>query len=218
MKYTAIILAAGSGKRTGLEENKILYKIHKKRVVDYSLNFFENDQDCVEIILVINAENILQFSDVKTTKISQVIFGGDSRQESVRNSLKYIQENYVLIHDAARPFIPKKGVEELKSLLPEYSSLSLGIKVTDTIQKVHHGYIYETLDRDILIATQTPQAFHKDKLIEAHYLALEQGFEANDDTTLLLELLNIPALFVEGDKRNIKFTRIDDLSLLEVIL
>jgi len=218
MKYTAIILAAGSGTRTGLKVNKILQKIHEKSVLNYSINFFENDHECNQIILVVNANDFALLSNLKISKNSNVILGGNTRQESVYNSLQHIHEKFVLVHDAARPFIPKKGVEELKHELLKHSSLTLGVKVTDTIQKIHDGYVFETLNRNSLIATQTPQAFHLDKLIEAHNLAVKNGFEATDDTTLLLELLDIPALFVKGDTRNIKFTTIEDLKLLEVIL
>lgn len=218
MKYTAIILAAGSGTRSGLKENKILFKIDGKRVVDFSINFFENDDDCSSIILVINEQNIDEFFIPDKSKIVKIIFGGNTRQKSVYNSLKFIEEKYVLIHDAARPFIPKKSVEELKLKLLDYSSLTLGVRVTDTIQRVDDSFVYETLNRDHLMATQTPQAFHKDKLIEAHALAIKNNVEATDDTTLLLTLLDIPAFFVEGDKKNIKFTNIDDLTFLEVIL
>lgn len=218
MKYTAIILAGGSGKRSGLKENKILLKIHDKKVVDYSINFFENDNDCTGIILVINKNDYNHFFNAKYSKIYKIIFGGITRQKSVFNSLDFIEEKYVLIHDAARPFIPKECVENLKLNLSDYSSLTLGVRVSDTIQRVEGSFVCDTLDRNHLIATQTPQAFHKDQLIKAHMLASANNIEATDDTTLLLNLLNIPAFFVEGDKRNIKFTNIDDLLFLEVIL
>ncbi len=218
MKYSAIILAAGSGKRSGLKDNKILLKIHEKRIVDFSIKYFENDVDCSQIILVINRNDFNHFDILKNSKINQVIFGGLTRQKSVYNSLEFIEEEYVLIHDAARPYIPKESVEILKRNLSRYSSLTLGVKVSDTIQRVENSFVNETLDRNQLIATQTPQAFHKSKLIEAHKLALQKNIESTDDTTLLLELLNIPAFFVEGDKKNIKFTNMDDLLFLEVIL
>ncbi len=218
MKYSAIILAAGSGKRSGLKDNKILLKIHEKRIVDFSIKYFENDVDCSQIILVINRNDFNHFDIPKNSKINQVIFGGLTRQKSVYNSLEFIEEKYVLIHDAARPYIPKESVEILKRNLSRYSSLTLGVKVSDTIQRVENSFVNETLDRNQLIATQTPQAFHKSKLIEAHKLALQKNIESTDDTTLLLELLNIPAFFVEGDKKNIKFTNMDDLLFLEVIL
>lgn len=218
MKYSVIILAAGSGSRTGLNYNKILYKINGKRVIDYSLNFFENDLDCSQIILVVNPQDISAFSIGNNSKISNIIFGGKTRQESVRNSLKYIDENYVLIHDSARPFIPIESIENMKEYLLDKSSLTLGVPVTDTIQKVAYGFVTETIDRKPLIATQTPQAFHRDVLVKAHFMAFEQNFEATDDTTLLLGMLDIKAFVVPGDQRNIKFTNISDAKFLEVVL
>jgi 2-C-methyl-D-erythritol 4-phosphate cytidylyltransferase len=218
MKYSAIILAAGKGLRTGLSYNKILQKIHGKYLIDYSIDFFLNDEDCAQIILVVSKENQRQFLLSKKSKISHVILGGNLRQESVFSSLSFIQEKYVFIHDGARPFIPKKSVAEMKRNIVDYASITLGVFVTDTIQRVKQGFVEETLNREQLIFTQTPQAFHKDQLVRAHHLAREQKYIGTDDASLLLKFLDTKALVVKGDKRNLKFTSIDDLPYLEVIL
>lgn len=218
MKYSAIILAAGSGKRSGLEFNKILYEINGKKIIDYSLNFFQNALDCTQIILVAAKGEIDSFSRMFQNQKIEVVVGGETRQESVRLALDYVNNDYVLIHDGARPFIPKDGVKKLLLGLEENDSATLGVKAKDTIQEIEGNRIVRTLDRDRLILTQTPQGFMKDKLVRAHNLALKHEFVGTDDTVLLDEFLKIKALFVEGDYRNIKFTTIEDIEFLEVVL
>ncbi|MBN2605242.1 MAG: 2-C-methyl-D-erythritol 4-phosphate cytidylyltransferase [Bacilli bacterium] len=218
MKYSAIILAAGSGKRSGLEFNKILYEINGKKIIDYSLDFFQTDADCVQVILVSSRQEIDSFSRMFQNEKIEVVVGGETRQESVRLALEYVQNDVVLVHDGARPFIPREGVNKLLLGLEENDSVTLGVKAKDTIQEIEGNRIVRTLDRDRLILTQTPQGFKKDKLLRAHNLAFKHEFEGTDDTVLLDEFLKIKALFVEGDYRNIKFTTIEDIEFLEVIL
>jgi len=218
MKYSAIILAAGKGTRTGLKHNKILHEINGKKIVDFSLNFFLNDKECSQIILAISSNDISVLKDYQNNEKVSMISGGNTRQESVFKSLQFLQENYVLVHDAARPFLPVKSIENLKSKLLDYPSVTLGIPVTDTIQRVDDDFAYEILDRSSLIATQTPQGFHTDKLIKAHKLAKENNYTGTDDTSLLLTFLDIKSYVIMGDYRNIKFTTKEDLSYLEVIV
>lgn len=218
MKYSAVVLAAGKGERTGLKMNKILYEILGKKVIDYSLDFFLNDQDCLQIILVINPDDFLALEHYQNHKKISIISGGKFRQESVYKSLQFLQQDYVIIHDGARPFISVDCFTDLKGKMFENSSVTLGVPITDTIQRVEGGYAKEILDRTALVSVQTPQGFHRDKLKEAHKLANKNGFIGTDDTSLLLEFLRIPAFVVAGDKRNIKFTTRDDIPYLEVIL
>jgi 2-C-methyl-D-erythritol 4-phosphate cytidylyltransferase len=218
MRYSAIILAAGSGKRSGLEFNKILYEINGKKIIDYSLDFFQADPNCIQMILVSSESEIDSFSRMFQNEKIEVVVGGETRQDSVRKALEYVNNDYVLIHDGARPFIPKEGVRKLLLGLEENDSVTLGVKAKDTIQEIEGNRIVRTLDRDRLILTQTPQGFMKDKLLRAHNLAFKHEFEGTDDTVLLDEFLKIKALFIEGDYRNIKFTTIEDIEFLEVIL
>jgi len=218
MKYSAVVLAAGQGTRTGLKHNKILHEINGKKIVDFSLNFFLNDKDCSQIILVIHSKEFSVLKDYQNCSKITMISGGNSRQESVYKSLQFLQEKFVLIHDAARPFLPVKSIKNLKDKLFDYPSVTLGVPVTDTIQRVDGDFAYEILDRTSLIATQTPQGFHTRKLIQAHELAREQKYTGTDDTSLLLKFLDIKSYVIMGDYRNIKFTTQEDLSYLEVIV
>ena len=126
--------------------------------------------------------------------------------------------DYVLIHDGARPYINKESVENLLLSLGNNDSVTLGVKVKETIQKVDGNTVVNTLERSNLIITQTPQGFKKSLITKAHDLAFDNGYIGTDDTVLLDKFLNIKATFVHGDYRNIKLTTIEDIKLLEVVL
>lgn len=218
MKYSAIILAAGSGKRTGLNLNKILYKINGKSVIKYSLDFFNNDKKCQDIVLVasnVDYDYCLKYFD--GNKVN-VVLGGSTRRDSVRLALRSAVCDYVLVHDGARPFITKLSVDQILVSLEENDSVTLGVKVKETIQEIDGNRVVKTLDRNKLIITQTPQGFNKEKLVKAHDIALRKGFYGTDDTILLEEFMGITASFILGDYRNIKLTTMEDIKLLEVIL
>lgn len=218
MKYSAIILAAGIGKRTGLNINKILYKIKGKSVIKYSLDFFNDDKNCQDIVLVasnIDYDYCLRHFDGNKVK---VVLGGSTRRDSVRLALRSAICDYVLVHDGARPFITKQSVDQILHSLEENDSVTLGVKVKETIQEIDGNRVVKTLDRNKLIITQTPQGFNKEKLVKAHDIALRKGFYGTDDTILLEQFMGITASFILGDYRNIKLTTIEDIKLLEVIL
>ena len=218
MKYSAIILAAGSGKRTGLKLNKILYEINGKSVIKYSIDFFIEDKNCRDIVLVastIDYDYCLRNFDGNKVK---VVLGGETRRDSVRLALRSAVCDYVLVHDGARPFITKESVDRILESLIHNDSVTLGVKVKETIQEIDGNRVVKTLDRSKLIITQTPQGFVKKKLIKAHDIALRKGYYGTDDTILLEEFMGIKASFILGDYRNIKLTTVEDIKLLEVIL
>ena len=218
MKYSAIILAAGSGLRTGLNSNKILIQINGRCVVDYSLKFFQNDPNCSEVILVVSKRDFKDLSAKYTDSITKVIIGGLYRQDSVYNALKIANNEYVMIHDGARPFILKSNVDDIFDHFEDYPSITLGVKVKDTVQQIQGNRVVKTLDRNSLILTQTPQGFEKNALIKAHELAKKDTYYGTDDTILVERYLGIMAYVVEGDYRNIKLTTLDDVDILEVVL
>jgi 2-C-methyl-D-erythritol 4-phosphate cytidylyltransferase len=218
VNFSVIILAAGSGKRTGLNHNKILLKIKGKRVIDYSLDFFKKYGKCNEIIIVSSSNDYDNFfKEFEHTNI-KVVQGGLTRTDSVRLALNKAVNDYVLIHDGARPFINEESINKLLISLENNDSVTLGVKVKDTIQEIDGSNITKTLDRSKLIITQTPQGFKKESLIKAHELALRDGYSGTDDTVLLEKYLGVKAKYIDGDYRNIKLTTIEDIKLLEVIL
>lgn len=218
MEFSVIILAAGSGTRTGLNYNKILYEVNGKRVIDYSIESFRKYHLIKNIYLVVSKHDFSFFESEYSTLVDGIIIGGNERQESVALGLSNVTTNYVIIHDGARPFLPDSSMQSIFSTIKSQKSITLGVKVKDTIQEVIDNKVKKTLDRANLIRVQTPQAFWTEEIKKAHELAVTENFLGTDDTILMEKFLGVHAYVVEGDYRNIKLTTKEDIKFLEVIL
>lgn len=178
MKYDAIIVAAGKGKRANLGFNKILFKMKNgKTVIENVLDIFLDDEDCKKIILVTDEEIISENKSVVVTK------GGEERTDSVENGLSLVESEYVLIHDGARPFLNKNALEEVKKKLEEKDAVVLGRQAQDTVKVVNGDKILSTIDRSHIFLAETPQAF-KTSLIKECY-AQRGDVKFTDDASLL---------------------------------
>ncbi|MDR0922274.1 MAG: 2-C-methyl-D-erythritol 4-phosphate cytidylyltransferase [Lactobacillales bacterium] len=223
MNYEVILLAAGLGKRMKVGKNKVLLEIGGKPVLQYSIDLFLADKECVQLILVVKEEEkaTIQKFLPKTDKKITLVTGGSERQYSVANGVASMlnAENIVLVHDGARPFLTSEGIQALQSALKESQVALLGVPVKDTIKKVRQGVVTATVPREILWQAQTPQAFHGETLKEVHTLAQAQGFLGTDDVSLVEEFLpEIPIQMVMGSYENIKLTTPEDLYLGEAII
>ncbi|MDI3310542.1 MAG: 2-C-methyl-D-erythritol 4-phosphate cytidylyltransferase [Thermoanaerobacterium sp.] len=225
MFISAIVVAAGKGRRMGTKLNKVFLKLNGKPVLYYTLNVFEKLSELNEIVLVVSNEDIdycrREIVDkYNFKKVKRIIAGGMERQESVFNGLKAVDSrcDIVMIHDGARPFIDKatlqKGIEESKV----HSAVGIAVPVKDTIKVVDDGnFVVATPDRTYLMAIQTPQIFEYKLIYEAHLKAMEDGFLGTDDT-VLVERLGHKVKLVEGSYRNIKITTPEDLIISEAFL
>ena len=108
MMYSAIILCAGSGKRTGLGYNKMFYQLQGETVYEKTVNVFLHDKRCEEIIIVCKKEEQSHFKKLLNKKCMKFVEGGKERQDSVYEGLKHVTSDYVMIHDGARPFVKKE--------------------------------------------------------------------------------------------------------------
>lgn len=225
MFISAIVVAAGKGRRMGTKLNKVFLKLNGKPVLYYTLNTFEKLSELDEIVLVVSNDDIdycrREIVDkYNFKKVKRIIAGGMERQESVFNGLKAVDSrcDIVMIHDGARPFIDKttlkKGIEESKV----YSAVGIAVPVKDTIKVVDDdNFVVATPDRTNLMAIQTPQIFDYKLIYDAHLKAMEDGFLGTDDT-VLVERLGHKVKLVEGSYRNIKITTPEDLIISEAFL
>jgi len=218
MNYSVIILAAGSGVRTGLDINKVLIEIKGKKVLDYSLDFFKNNEECKEIVLVCSEVDFNYIYSRYNDKVNVIITGGSSRQESVYKGLNKATYEYVLVHDSARPYLNSDCISALVDNLLETKATTLAVFSKDTIVKINGNRLGKTLERNELLLIQTPQGFLKDLLLEAHEKARNTGYIGTDDTSLIAKFTNVTPAFVMGDYRSIKLTTKDDIEILKVIL
>lgn len=229
--YAAVIPAAGSGTRFRAESGALpkQYRLLSGApVFQWSLTALAEHRDIQQIVLAVSkdmletAENCISEMPEGARQKIGLTLGGATRQESVYLGLQKLSDSshaapqFVLIHDAARPFLTKKMIDATIKSVTECGACTLAIPVTDTIKRVANGKIEETLDRSTLFLIQTPQAGRFDWLLEAHRKAAAERFATTDDAAIL-EYAGRQVSIVHGSRYNLKITNAEDLSISEVL-
>lgn len=224
-KYTAIVLAAGSGKRMNSKVHKQYLIIQDRPVLYYSLKAFE-DSAVDEIVLVVGKgeEKFCRKEIVDKygiSKVKAIVEGGKERYHSVFEGLKQTSDaDYVLIHDGARPFVNQKIIRRCMLEVPEYQACVVGMPVKDTIKIADEGgYAKQTPDRKNVWMIQTPQTFSYALIYEAYEEMLKTEDTAITDDAMVLERIKgKKSKLIEGSYRNIKITTPEDLLIANVYL
>lgn len=211
-KFGFIIAAGGSGSRMLDKGGKKQFRIlDNKPVWRWSADLAAEFKEICEIILVLPEEDFdlvkNNFKDIKLVK------GGASRPESVMNGLNACGCDYVMIHDAARPFVTREIIFNLINAVDEETGAIPVIPVADAIKKLDEGIITH-VNRDGLFITQTPQVFYRPKLIE---VIKNFGMQAKDEAEAWLDA-KLKLKFVEGAKLNFKITVPDDWRIAEALV
>ena len=219
-KFFGLILASGTGERTGLNIPKQFFEIKGKTLLEMSVDAFEQNELITDIIVVSHWDFMKETQDIidknNYKKVRKIIAGGQTRQQSSYNGVREIpDEAKVLIHDAVRPFVTQKIITDCVNALEKYDAIGVAIPCTDTIIQIDDGIIEDIPKREMLMQIQTPQAFKVDLLLEAHKKA--KSLEATDDCSLVLSLPHEVKL-VKGDKKYHKVTTIEDIKYLEGLL
>ncbi|MFB5284545.1 2-C-methyl-D-erythritol 4-phosphate cytidylyltransferase [Peribacillus sp. Hz7] len=221
MLYEVVIPAAGQGKRMKAGKNKLFIELSGIPIIIYTLRVFEADRHCQGIILVINPAEEAYFTELMDAyglkKVKKLVAGGAERQQSVFNGLKHTNEEIVLVHDGARPFIDQALIHSLTEAASLHAGAIVAVPVKDTIKRVKERSVVETVERSSLWAVQTPQAFRVPILYKAHKQAEADEFLGTDDASLL-ERMGEQVVIIEGDYDNIKITTQEDLYFAEAIL
>ena len=219
---TAIIVAAGSGTRFNSEIPKQFVLLAGKPLVVHTIERFEAAESVDSIVLVLANERIAGFEllteDLSFRKLKDVVPGGATRAESVRNGLNAVPAatEVVAVHDGARPLVSSKEIDATIEKAAATGAACLVAPVTDTIKTIRGGKIAATLDRYQLRRALTPQAFRVD--------VLRAAFETADlddsitDECFLVEKLGHPIAIVEGSSRNIKITTTEDQIFADTVL
>jgi 2-C-methyl-D-erythritol 4-phosphate cytidylyltransferase len=220
MKAFVIIVAAGLGTRLKSKTPKALALLAGKPLIWYSLNVFERHAGIDGIIIVGHKRNLRELDGFRRRyqKITAVVPGGKTRADSVRCGLQAVPAaaRRVMVHDAARPLLEPGMVSRLLAAVSKGRAALLGVPVKATIKLVGAGSSVErTLPRDVLWEAQTPQAFQKDILIEAH--SRGRSIAATDDA-MLVEHMGVKVTMVLGSYRNLKITTPEDLRVAESLL
>lgn len=224
MNITAIVLAAGKGRRFKSKVPKPLAKIRFKPVLIYSLESLCRHPRIRKIIIVANAANFKKILSLikryHINKVACVVLGGKRRQDSVSCGLKRIIDDdcdFVLIHDSARPFTDSKIISRVIEKAKKSGCAIAGVPVKATIKKAvssNSRIVDKTLDRRMLWEIQTPQVFRKDLILSAYKKF--KNVPVTDDASLV-EKLGRKVSIVLGSYNNIKITTPEDLALAQYI-
>ncbi len=216
MKVSVVVVASGKGLRMGHPVPKQFLRVGNKTILEYSLDFFNNDIATDEIVLVLPAEEMPTMVQELTTrygKISQVVAGANNRTDSVRNGVSVVspQMDLVAVHDGVRPFVsPVLWHRLLEACENGADAVVPAIPVKDTIKRVRGSLAIETLKRDELRAVQTPQVFKRSLLQKAFKEKLDGGVYT--DEASLVEAWGQTVHVVLGDEMNKKITDPEDLA------
>ncbi len=225
-RVSAVIAAAGMSHRMGSNINKLFYKIEGMPVLAHTLKVFSDCELVDNIIIVTKSEDICIVKEdivdrFNISKVSNIISGGSTRQESIKNALNILDDScdIVISHDGARPFLRENTlVDALKNVVYK-RAVVVGVPAKDTIKLVSDISSLEinlTPKRELLWHAQTPQIFFKDDLVKAYDYADSENIEATDDSSLV-EKIGISVHMVYGTYDNIKITTPDDLVLANML-
>ena len=216
---TAIVLAAGQGRRMGTDLPKQFLPLCGKPVLWYSLNCFQNSGLTDRIVLVTGKEWIGYCEEeivqkYGLSKVKTITEGGENRYDSVYNGLKACADTeFVMIHDGARPFITDEILSRGLLGAEKTGACVIGMPSKDTVKIAdQEGFIKETPQRSSVWIIQTPQVFRYSLIREAYRRIMESGtVNVTDDAMVVEQTLGTKIALAEGSYENLKVTTPDDL-------
>jgi len=223
MKTVAMIVAAGRGLRFGGDVPKQFRKIMDRPLLTWTAMQFEEAEGIDEIVLVVSEDFLLYANEevvnpYRFSKLTRIVKGGETREESVFNGLKSlpISTGYVAIHDGARPVVSIGDINRVVKAAQKDRAAILARPVSDTVKRVEADFIISTLDRTKLYLAETPQVFQYDLIMTAH-----EKYSRSDkvtDDAYMVELLGFKVKIVVSESANLKVTTEEDLHLANLLL
>ena len=221
---SAIIAAAGMSTRFGGDTTKQMTELCGDPVLLHTLRAYQKTECIHEIIIVAKRNEIPYWETLcknhEMTKVTKIIPGGLTRQDSVLNGLDAVDKKskFVAIADGARCLITPDAIEAVCRAAYKYKAATAAHRSTDTVKIADKkGFIDHTEDRDTVWLAQTPQVFSTKLYRAAAYTALKKGFKATDDNSLV-ENVKHPIRLVECGAQNIKITTQDDMIVAESVI
>ena len=223
---TAIVLAAGEGRRLGGDTPKTYLPIAGRPLVLRTLDRMFSASSVEAVVLVVAAEqkalceSLLQSDAALQDRRWLLQTGGATRQESARRGLARVGSDaaIVIIHDAARPFVSAGLIDRCVETATEKQAVVAGLPVRDTIKAVStERWILSTPERSMLWEIQTPQVFKRELIVAAHARAVREGAQVTDDA-MVVERIGTPVYVLEGERTNFKITVPEDVWLAETLI
>lgn len=234
MQCTAIVLAAGQGKRMGTKVQKQYLEVEGKPVLYYSLYEFEKS-DLIDDVILVVGEGFREYCKeeivkrYRFTKVKAIVEGGEQRYHSVWNALQVIPEQnrsscgpdgYVFIHDGARPFVDQDMIRRAYDAVCKYEGCVVGMPVKDTIKISDEAdFSKETPNRALVWSIQTPQVFKTSVVFDAYSRLMRQPcIQVTDDAMVVEQMLGRRVKLVKGSYENIKITTPEDLDIAQIFM
>lgn len=232
MKNVAVILAGGTGKRMGSPIPKQFLPLSGRAVIEYSIDTFDQHPAIDEVAVVVHPDWRGKMEDMVAShqwpKLTRVIDGGSERYMSTLNAvmayIDYPDDTNLLLHDAARPLVSIEIVDRVTEALRHHEAVGVAVPSTDTVWEVHPDigedyfghFVARIPERRLMWRAQTPQAFRLPLIRDAYQRALQDPhFTATDDCGVVRKYMPGTKIYVvEGDERNKKITRTDDIAVL----
>lgn len=220
----AVILAGGKGNRLGSDLPKQFLKLAGKTIIEHTIDVFERNTNIDEIAIVLESNYFGYFEDIQLKnnwkKVKKKLIGGKERYHSSLSAITAYRDNpkaKLIFHDAVRPLISHRIINETILALKDYDAVDVAIPSTDTIIKVEESLIQEIPSRKELFLGQTPQGFKLSTIEEAYRIGLkDKHFSPTDDCGIVSKYLPSTKIkVIQGDVLNIKITHKEDLYLAD---
>jgi len=210
-----VIVSAGKGRRLGRRDKAVL-KLGNEPLFYKSIAVFRNIKAVKQIVLVLKKSNFSAAKKVIGKRPVTLAEGGKERRDSVLKGLISLRENinYVLIHDAARPFVGRKLIFDILRELKRHPAVICAAQAPDTVKLTRAGFIKKTLNRENIFLAQTPQGFRKDLILRAYRRSYSRKFT---DDAQAAEEMGERVKIVPGDSLNFKITYPRDVRLARII-
>lgn len=211
---TVLVPAAGEGRRLG-GPRKQFRNLGDAPLLVQTVRAFDTHPAVSRIVVITLADEVAavrgSLEDHDIRKLSAVVEGGSTRQDSVACGLRAVPESsdVVLVHDAVRPFVSAGEITAVVRASCVHGAASVAIPVVDTVRRVSAGVFGSTVSRDGLFRMQTPQGFKRAILVRAHESASATAGPATDDVELA-QMVGQDVSVVEGSSSNFKITTADD--------
>lgn len=228
MKNYVILLAGGVGKRMGGDLPKQFIEVQGKPIIVYTIERFQKNPQIENIVVVCLKEWIDYLKDLvlkySLTKVTWIVEGGDTGHDSIRNGVFFLKEkiqldDYVIVHDAVRPVLPQKAIDEVLRVAHEHGNASSSIACHPPIVYTEDFKSGITdVDREHVMLTASPQAYNYGLVLRLYEKAEEENKHRFTFTSSLLIHYGERVYFAKGTTCNIKITQKEDIALFEALL
>ena len=229
MKTIALLTAAGTGTRMHQDIPKQFIHVDNKPVIIHTMEAFQKHPS-IDAILVVTLDSWKEVlwayaKQFNISKLSWVIAGGETGQESIKNGLDKLKEEFpdddinAMVHDGNRPLVSSEVISNSLATFAKYGSAVAVIPCTEVVFESDDGISScVSTDRERLFRTQTPHTYKLNDLLWAHEEAKNRGIKGTAASCMLMKELGRPTFFSKGSEENIKITTLDDLRIFKALL